>query len=558
MMGSGPGENRPLDTGVGSKEGSLPLIVVSNNDLDWLGELLGQGVDCSLVSGDSSDVVVVGESCGPVESRKRKMGDSGSDDDCLVLDGDPEKLVSVPCNQGNGDESEVEDLVVVGETGQVACRDYPHSRHDCIKFPFNTTPHVEHCDLCHCYVCDSPAPCIYWGTGVSNSDHCHGTDKDGDWKVRRKEFKLGKSADQNALGKDCSVFSNMAPLADPNIHLRSIDSGANLTLQNPGSNQVMIYQSGQTTLPVNMQRRANLAPQSFIPAPAIHHPSSQTQQYGYDLPSISQSYATRQPVFPRGNQFLNDIFHGVRHRRSENPLYAPRTVSPGLNVPQPDGYNFRRNVRPRHVSSVANTTGIPYCPPASRAGYAVPNNLSWATTPVQFGGKFQIYTAVSADHNSFLRQNSHLRPHLGPVGSTQLNVPNLLPTLVPSGSSGSSHPGGGISVDLQAVDSVYPQIHDARAVDPSNCSGQQNQGDAFQHSALAVHHQPVQQSNHHLPQVSGLSSVAINDNWWSENPLYQGQLPAEQPPAAATVDVGMLFLDFDCSWDDLPEWCPSQ
>lgn len=29
---------------------------------------------------------------------------------------------------------------------QIACRDYPHPRHLCAKFPFGSTPHERHCD----------------------------------------------------------------------------------------------------------------------------------------------------------------------------------------------------------------------------------------------------------------------------------------------------------------------------------------------------------------------------------------------------------------------------
>ena len=42
---------------------------------------------------------------------------------------------------------------------------------------------------CHCFVCDSPAPCIYWGCGVSLSDHCHATDMDERWKLQRESLK---------------------------------------------------------------------------------------------------------------------------------------------------------------------------------------------------------------------------------------------------------------------------------------------------------------------------------------------------------------------------------
>lgn len=117
-MESVPSERRPRTVAVSSNVGSLP-IVASNDDFDWLGELLCKGVDDGLVSEDSDDVVVVGEFSPEVKSRKRKLEDNGSDDECLVLDGDPEKLASVRGNEGNDGGSESDDLLVVGETGQV-------------------------------------------------------------------------------------------------------------------------------------------------------------------------------------------------------------------------------------------------------------------------------------------------------------------------------------------------------------------------------------------------------------------------------------------------------
>ncbi|KAL5996838.1 hypothetical protein ACLOJK_007760 [Asimina triloba] len=47
---------------------------------------------------------------------------------------------------------------------------------------------------CHCYVCDIPAPCAYWGNGQSNRDHCHATDKEEIWKNLRICFKQGNKA----------------------------------------------------------------------------------------------------------------------------------------------------------------------------------------------------------------------------------------------------------------------------------------------------------------------------------------------------------------------------
>ncbi|KAB2598839.1 hypothetical protein D8674_001759 [Pyrus ussuriensis x Pyrus communis] len=114
-------------------------------------------------------------------------------EDCFILDFDPSELVqlfklSVSDNGGRGHDGSP-DIAVVAEKGQVlifthdpfvACRDYPHSRHLCLKFPFGTTPHESYCDLCYCYVCDSAAPCGLW-----KLSHCHAAGHIGDWKSKR-------------------------------------------------------------------------------------------------------------------------------------------------------------------------------------------------------------------------------------------------------------------------------------------------------------------------------------------------------------------------------------
>ena len=42
---------------------------------------------------------------------------------------------------------------------------------------------------CHCYICDSLAPCLHWGIGISCTDHCNATDKGAFWKRLRKSWK---------------------------------------------------------------------------------------------------------------------------------------------------------------------------------------------------------------------------------------------------------------------------------------------------------------------------------------------------------------------------------
>ncbi|KAK9069011.1 hypothetical protein SSX86_013127 [Deinandra increscens subsp. villosa] len=173
------------------------------DDCNWFAELFGEAKEN--YGDDSEAVVVVSESEKPVKNSnsksksklklKVKLKSKSSvvdvDDDCVVLDKDPNAPVQVRNDDsGNGDDDS-DEIVVVGEKGQVACRDYPHSRHLCIKFPFSTTPNESHCNQCYCYVCDSLAPCLYWGNGTVSTDHCHATDKDEFWIQKRKNAKNG-------------------------------------------------------------------------------------------------------------------------------------------------------------------------------------------------------------------------------------------------------------------------------------------------------------------------------------------------------------------------------
>ncbi|XP_019188237.1 PREDICTED: uncharacterized protein LOC109182548 isoform X2 [Ipomoea nil] len=112
-------------------------------------------------------------------------------DDCVILEEDPDKPVQVVNKKLSNDSDysdDSDDLIVVSEKGQVACRDYPHPRHLCVKFPFATTPHESHCDKCHCYVCDTLAPCLYW-TKDDALTHCNATDKMWVWRNQRENRK---------------------------------------------------------------------------------------------------------------------------------------------------------------------------------------------------------------------------------------------------------------------------------------------------------------------------------------------------------------------------------
>nr|XP_043608985.1 uncharacterized protein LOC122580903 isoform X2 [Erigeron canadensis] len=175
--------------------------IISDDDHKWLTTLL-KDVDDDVYKDDDKVIMVVNENKKyVVKNLKVKLevkdclfvDDTKDIDDgeCVVLGNDPNENLEVKndggeCKKGGVDEDEDEDIVIISEKGQVACRDYPHSRHLCVNFPFSTTPNQSHCKQCYCYVCDSLAPCVYWGNGSATTDHCHATDKDSIWRLARE------------------------------------------------------------------------------------------------------------------------------------------------------------------------------------------------------------------------------------------------------------------------------------------------------------------------------------------------------------------------------------
>ncbi|KAK4418452.1 hypothetical protein Salat_2258000 [Sesamum alatum] len=202
------------DTGIGGDVG-VGGGEYENVDYGLLSRLLGEIVGNRGNATDSDEVVLVNEVV-PKAPKKSGIGslklspkvavDESDDDDCVILDDDPDKPVAVVSSKADDDdydddddneyddddeEDDEDDLKIVAEKGEVACRDFPHPRHLCVRFPFASTRHHLHCGQCHCYVCDSLAPCSFWGTGFASIDHCHASDKEEYWRAERKRMKKG-------------------------------------------------------------------------------------------------------------------------------------------------------------------------------------------------------------------------------------------------------------------------------------------------------------------------------------------------------------------------------
>ncbi|XP_051217707.1 uncharacterized protein [Lolium perenne] len=170
---------------------------------------------------DAADERATGGSDLGVGKKRESRGVGKEDDDCVVLDSDPDGAVPVGEDKGTaGLDGGLDELQIVAEKGQVACRDFPHSRHLCSKLPFSTTLHVTHCSMCYCFVCDAPAPCTYWGKGLSTDDHCHATDKETRWTTLRQAFKRKHLPASHSEKHQNVVYPAMVPLRQQDIQRR--------------------------------------------------------------------------------------------------------------------------------------------------------------------------------------------------------------------------------------------------------------------------------------------------------------------------------------------------
>ncbi|KAF5810479.1 hypothetical protein HanRHA438_Chr04g0179591 [Helianthus annuus] len=343
-------------------------IINGTEDYNWIADILDEvnRGDCRYDDGgdDSDEVVLVGEVL-PKKPRKKLAVKSSAlvqfDDDCVVLDHDPDKPPEArrddPTDRVEDDEDDDDDIVVVSEKGQVACRDYPHSRHLCIKFPFSSTPKQTHCDQCYCYVCDSLAPCIYWGNGSGGIDHCLATDKSDFWKVERQNSKN--------VGKDTGV-PPLNPVPVPAPQTPSIDHNQTL-VPNPiracpvTSSYVVpniVNQDRSSFLSSRNKYQPGLVSQQLTRASSCTIPGSRVH-HNYDLatplhrPVFKRTASDVFAFAPTANQYSYSSYYRGNYRNTftsasqPNIVNTPVTFSPRSNTPFDLSPNFQPSMDPR-------------------------------------------------------------------------------------------------------------------------------------------------------------------------------------------------------------------
>ncbi|CAA2998148.1 Hypothetical predicted protein [Olea europaea subsp. europaea] len=339
------------------KEGCDDAWDVENHD--WLSKLLAE-VDANTV--DSDDAMVVREAI-PVTGESNilplkptaKIEDS-DDDDCVILDGDPDKLLAVKDGRVNIDDSD--DLVVIAEKGQVACRDFPHPRHLCAKFPFASTPHERRCDQCHCYVCESIAPCCLWGTGISSHDHCHATEKEEFWRAQRKSLKNSDNVSPVTVLRSVDNTSFLRGLSRTTQVLPSTPLPPNyrtLNIRNQGRNQPPGFSVPRSRF------------QPYLVAQQLQNTSNnngnlsvRNRSVWNSVPRVKHTGA----VFKRNGHFGASANNNCRYNNSD---YGSKiSGDPFLKDPVLNSYSSSN--QPTMQSSTANTV-------YSQLGVSVPPNM---------------------------------------------------------------------------------------------------------------------------------------------------------------------------------------
>ncbi|GKV01679.1 hypothetical protein SLEP1_g14218 [Rubroshorea leprosula] len=250
---------KQLVFGISSDEEAPTWEDMIGDDDNWFTEVLG-AVDMGF--DDPDEVVFVREVKPSKKSKPSKLRSQVFDDndDCFVLNGDPRK----PLDVSNEEEEDEDELQIVGQNGEIACRDLPHSRHLCAKFKFSSTPHEKHCELCHCYVCDTHAPCVYWGSGTSNTnDHCHATDEEERWNTLRKSFRTGKNAPMPV-----SNFPLTPPMEAAHLNDVPLSDVTHVAPRSTSQNQVSSpVAQDQVSRPIPLNRVSWSTPQNQVSRP---------------------------------------------------------------------------------------------------------------------------------------------------------------------------------------------------------------------------------------------------------------------------------------------------
>ncbi|ERN15921.1 hypothetical protein AMTRI_Chr07g25300 [Amborella trichopoda] len=327
--------------------------------IHWLSTLL----DC----GDETEVVVLeggADDNGNLRPKDLKNSEfkEDLDDDCCVLEDNPNKLG----DDAEGGLDSSDDLVITGEKGEVACRDFPHPRHLCVKFPFSSTSHEKFCNMCHCYVCDTHAPCFQWCTWNSACDHCHATEHDEKWKMERKNFKkneaspatMPKTLDTSLSMAPTHCGSGPAPTSSHSTHFMSnMPQPSQIRLPNSSSPYTPCSTNRSTTpyvLPkFSTKRRTDRAAFVYVGSKTSEELLNKTHTHRErTISTLSNHHKRLKSTFPSNaslmNRASNSSYNNNNQRHAQRLIsnhILSRTKAPHVN--STPGFCQSRNLSPQ-------------------------------------------------------------------------------------------------------------------------------------------------------------------------------------------------------------------
>ncbi|KAL6902330.1 hypothetical protein ACP4OV_005206 [Aristida adscensionis] len=443
---------RPEDALVWASEFSADSYdsIEALDDSAAIQQLLASLVDTTKVVADEKGTVV-DEKSGAL---------NGDDDDCIILDDDPDKAVAVASKEGSRRDASEDELQIVAEKGELACRDFPHSRHLCASLPFSTSSHASHCTMCHCYVCDSPAPCAFWGKGTKRTDHCHATDKDMKWKKLRQQAKQKSKPKPKHGGIQNSFHSSPTiPSLQPGLNAVMPNIGGRLAVSSFLSHNQQVYPS--TMVPQNMgngiyppkvpsQMPKSTSSQNSYKRTRDGHPVYAPSNASHLHPSIVPGYVPVQPPLPRPFQTArlpegnSNVIAGSF--RSYPPLRPPSApiVSQGLQF-QPTTYP---QVAPTSV--VRTGLQLPQCTALATKGTQHLQGSSADTTGWKTAIANLAFELGVPDYNKdppLIQQSASIQPLHPSKLVSQVKVSQVIKAplqMRPSGGNNLSiHPSGG-------------------------------------------------------------------------------------------------------------------
>jgi len=137
---------------------------------------------------------------------------------------------------------------------------------------------------CHCYVCDSPAPCLKWGDGLSTTDHCHATDKSEIWKTLRQDSLSASNNSDTSSNVVNSQPNHMLPLETARLSPNSV-------LVNRTSRSSALLPLSANLIP---QNQANWNACSSLSSRLQNQVSRSAETHPLSVNLMPQNQATRQ------------------------------------------------------------------------------------------------------------------------------------------------------------------------------------------------------------------------------------------------------------------------